>query len=92
MSARENKVKVRLNDQELARLDEMRGDEERAVCLRRLLHERPPKDTEVATYGEALLILTRLAREGRTTAATALEKALRGEQPESELEGCLRDA
>jgi len=27
MSARENKVKVRLNDQELARLDEMRGDE-----------------------------------------------------------------
>jgi len=27
MSGRENKVKVRLNDQELARLDEMRGDE-----------------------------------------------------------------
>ena len=39
MSARENKVKVRLNDQELARLDEMRGDEERAVYLRRLLHQ-----------------------------------------------------
>jgi len=27
MSGREDKVKVRLNDQELARLDEMRGDE-----------------------------------------------------------------
>ena len=55
---------VRLNDQELARLDEMRGDEELAVYLRRLLHE-PPKDTEVATHGEAMVILTRLARDGR---------------------------
>lgn len=90
MRAGENKVKVR-NDQELARLDEMRGDEERAVYPRRLLHE-PPRGTEAATYGEALLILTRPARDGRTTAASALENALRGEQPESELEGCLRDA
>jgi len=48
MSPRTHQIKVRLNDQEMARLDEMRGDEERATYLRRLLHE-PPKGTEVAT-------------------------------------------
>jgi hypothetical protein len=80
---------VRLNDQEVARLDEIRGDEERAVYLRRLLHE-PPDGSEVATHTEALAILTRLARDGRTTAAMALEKTLRGEQPASELEDFLR--
>ena len=58
--------------------------------MRRLLHE-PPKGTEVATHTEALAILTRLARDGRTTAAIALEKTLRGEQqPASELEAFLR--
>ena len=56
MSAREHQVRVRLNDQELARLDELRGDEERAVHLRRLLHE-PPSGNEVATHTEALTIL-----------------------------------
>jgi hypothetical protein len=91
MSAREKKVMVRLNDQESARLDEMRGDEEQAIYLRRLLHE-PPRGTEVATHTEALVILSRLARDGRTTAAIALERALRGEQPASELEEFLRDA
>jgi hypothetical protein len=42
MSAREHRITVRLNDQEAARLDELRGDEERPVYLRRLLYE-PPK-------------------------------------------------
>jgi hypothetical protein len=86
---RKHHVKVSLNDQELARLDELRGDEERAVYLRRLLHE-PPTGAEVATHTEALTILTRLARDGRTTAAIALERALRGTQPSSELEEFLR--
>ena len=90
MSNRRHHVKVSLNDQELARLDEIRGDEERAVYLRRLLHESP-KGTEVATHTEAMTILTRLARDGRTTAAIALEKTLRGEpHPASELEDFLR--
>jgi hypothetical protein len=89
MSARRHHIKVSLSDQEAARLDELRGDEERAVYLRRLLHE-PPKGNEVATHGEALAILTRLARDGRTTAAIALEKTLRGDQPASELEDFLR--
>jgi hypothetical protein len=85
---RDSRVVVRLNDQELARLDEIRGDEERAVYMRRLLHE-PPKGTEVATHTEALAVLTRLARDGRVTAAIALERALRGDQPASELEEFL---
>jgi len=89
MSARENKIMVRLNDQEAARLDEIRGDEDRAVYMRRLLHE-PPSGNEVATHTEALAILTRLARDGRATPAIALERALRGDQPASELEDFLR--
>lgn len=89
--SRQNKIMVRLNDQEAARLDEIRGDEERAVYLRRLLQE-PPSADEVATHGESLAILTRLARDGRTTAAIALERALRGDDqsPTSELEEFLR--
>ena len=41
MSNRRHNIKVSLNNQELARLDELRGDDERAVRLRRLLHEPP---------------------------------------------------
>ena len=90
MSARGHHIKVTLSDQEPARLDEIRGDEERGVYLRRLLQE-PPSGTEVATRTEALAILTRLARDGRTTAAIAPEKTLRGDQsPTSELEDFLR--
>ncbi len=91
MSARRHHVKVSLSDHESARLDEFRGDEERAVYLRRLLHE-PPDGSEVATHTEALAILTRLARDGRATPAIALERALRGDQPASELEEFLRGA
>jgi hypothetical protein len=90
MSARSNAIKVSLNDQELARLDELRGEEERAVYMRRLLHE-PPDGSEVATHTEALAILTRLARDGRATPAIALERALRDDpSPASELEDFLR--
>lgn len=39
-----------------------------------------------------MVIVTRLARDGRTTVATAPEKALRGEQLASELEDFLRGA
>jgi hypothetical protein len=89
MSARKHHIKVSLSDQEAARLDEIRGDEERAVYLRRLLHE-PPSGNEVATHGEAMAILSRLARDNKVVAAVALEKALRGDQPASELEDFLR--
>ena len=73
------------------RFDEPRGDKERAVYLRGLVHQ-PPRDTKAATHGEATVILPRLARDGRTTSANAPGKALPGEQPASELEEFLRDA
>jgi hypothetical protein len=76
MSAREHRITVRLNDQEAARFDELRGDVERPVYLRQLLYG-PPKRTEAARHDEALAILSRLARDGRTSAAIALERALR---------------
>ena len=44
----------------------------------------------MATHGEAMAVLTRLARDGKVVAAVALEKALRGDQPASELEDFLR--
>jgi hypothetical protein len=50
----------------------------RATFLRSLLQE-PPSGSELATRTEALGILTRLARDGRVTAAIALERALRDE-------------
>jgi hypothetical protein len=62
----------------------------RATFLRQLLQE-PPSGNEVATRTEALAILTRLGRDGRTTAAIALERALQGAQDSaSELEDFLR--
>lgn len=44
----------------------------------------------MATRTETLGILTRLARDGRTTAAIALAKEPRGDEPASELEEFLR--
>ena len=90
---RTHNVMVKLNDSELARLDELRPpDVKRAPFLRSLLQE-PPSGDEVATRTEALAILTRLARDGRTTAAIALAKELREdhEAPEGELARLLRD-
>ena len=90
MSTRGHYVKVSLSDQEVARLDELRGDEERAVFMRRLLQE-PPSGSEIATHGESLAILSRLARDGRSQAAIALERALRSTQtPTTDLEDFLR--
>ena len=77
--ARTNTLKVTLDDQELARLDEIRPPgTTRPAFLRALLRE-PPRDDEVATREKALSILTGLARDGRVAAAIALERALRGE-------------
>jgi hypothetical protein len=74
--SRSHSVKVTLSDRELARLDELRGHEPRAVHLRRFLYE-PPSHTEVSTHAEVLALLSRKAREGSITAAVALERALR---------------
>jgi hypothetical protein len=89
--ARENALKVTFSDEELARLEELRpSGTSRPSFLRSLLGE-PPRDDEVATRGEALAILTRLARDGRVAAAIALERALRDQDEGSdELDELLR--
>ena len=60
-----------------------RRTQSRATFLRSLL-QQPPTGDEVATRTEALGILTRLARDGRATAAIALARELRDEQIEPE--------
>ena len=74
---RPHEVMVRLNDDELARLDDLRsGVTGRAVYLRNQLRE-PPAERDVAPHQEALAILSEMARTGKVTAAIALERALR---------------
>lgn len=74
---RPHQIKVALSADELARLDELRPrGTSRAAFVRSLLRE-PPNHDEVASRSEALSILTSLARDGRVSAAIALERALR---------------
>jgi hypothetical protein len=89
--SRTNEIKLRLNDAELARLDELRGGVPRAIFIRSLLRG-DPQDPDVATRAGALSILTSLAREGRTSAAIALVRELRPDDEksiESELDRIL---
>ena len=74
--AREYTVKVQLSEDELEQLDELRGGVPRAVWLRQGIH-KPPEVKDVASYEEALAILTSMARDGKVSAASDLEKALR---------------
>jgi hypothetical protein len=91
MAAREHTVKVILSDAELEELDELRGGVPRAVWLRQAVH-KPPESVDVASREEALAILTSLARDGRVSAAIALERALRGDAgaDDDPLEALLR--
>ena len=74
--ARKHRIEVVLSEEELEALDELRAGVPRATWLRRSI-QRPPDTTEVATYDEALAILTSMARDGKVSAASDLEKALR---------------
>jgi hypothetical protein len=99
--SRDVSITVRLSASELARLDELRpSGTPRATFMRSLLRE-PPNWEQVATRTEALTILTRLARDGRVTAAIALARelrdrsGLRNEPPDyddGELDGSWRRA
>ena len=91
--SRDNEIKLRLNDAELARLDELRGGVPRAAYVRSLLRG-DPHDPDVASRAEALSILTSLARDGRVSAAIALVRELRPDEGKSfddELERIIRD-
>ena len=80
--SRDNEIKLRLNDAEVARLDELRGGVPRAIFIRSLLRG-DPQDPDVASRAEALSILTSLAREGRTSAAIARVRELRPDDGKS---------
>ena len=85
-------VSIRLDRDELARLDEIRGDGvSRSAFVRELIRRSGPID-EPPTYGEALLLLARSARAGKVQAQVALERALRqqtGDEDDDWLERIL---
>ena len=73
---RPHTISIRLSNDEMARLDELRPrGVARAVFVRQLLREPAPPD--VATREEALGLLTSLARDRSVTTAVALKRALR---------------
>jgi hypothetical protein len=75
---RHHEVMVRLNDTELARLDEARPPGiARAVYVRSLLRQPPPEG--IADRREVLGILSEQARAGKVAAAIALVRALKDE-------------
>ena len=75
---RHHEVMVRLNDTELARLDEARPSGiARTVYLRNLLRQPPPEG--IANRREVLGILSEQARAGKVAAAIALMRALKDE-------------
>jgi Arc/MetJ-type ribon-helix-helix transcriptional regulator len=70
-------ISVRMSPQEVARVDELRGEGvSRSAFVRELLRRAGPLD-ETPTYAEALLLLARSARAGKVQAQVALERALR---------------
>ena len=79
---REHEVKLRLDDDELARLDANRpAGIPRAVYLRNRIRELSGHE-DIATLEEVLALLSEQARAGKVAAAIALERALRNAPPE----------
>jgi Arc/MetJ-type ribon-helix-helix transcriptional regulator len=70
-------ITIRLSPEEVARVDELRGEGvSRSAFVRELLRRTGPLDEE-PTYAEALVLLARSARAGKVQAQVALERALR---------------
>lgn len=76
---RPHEIRLSLDDDELARLDEMRPSGQSRPAYLRSPIRKPPQTGDVAHRSEALAILSGLARDGRVAAAIALERALRDE-------------
>jgi Ribbon-helix-helix protein, copG family len=86
---------IRLSDDDLARLDELRPEgTTRPAFIRNLLRRYTPTE-DSPTYEEAVALLARSARAGKVTAQIALERALRADEgaaePAGELARLLRD-
>ncbi len=78
MSGKTTTITIRLSSEEVARLDEVRGDGvSRSAFVRELLRRSAPVDDQ-PSYPEALRLLARSARAGKVQAQVALERALRG--------------
>lgn len=92
--SRTHEVTVRLNDDELARLDEQRPDGlTRAQWLRELARG-PSPGGEQPSREQVIAALWRMTQDGKVQAAVALERALRDAQAdrsEGELARLLRD-
>jgi hypothetical protein len=70
-------ITIRMSPEEIARVDEVRGEGvSRSAFVRELLRRAGPLD-EAPSYAEALLLLARSARAGKVQAQVALERALR---------------
>jgi hypothetical protein len=70
-------ISIRMSADEVAKLDELRGDGvSRSAFVRELLHRAGPLDG-APTHGESILLLARSARAGKVQAQVALERALR---------------
>ena len=87
-------ITIRLTPEEVARVDEIRGDGvSRSAFVREMLRRAAPLD-EAPSYPESLLLLAKSARAGKVQAQVALERALRAEsdvEPDGELARLLRD-
>ena len=71
-------ISIRLSPDEVAMLDELRGDGvSRSAYVRELVRRSSPIDDQ-PSYSEALTLLGRSARAGKVQAQVALERALRG--------------
>jgi Arc/MetJ-type ribon-helix-helix transcriptional regulator len=85
-------ITIRMSPEEIARVDELRGEGvSRSAFVRELLRRAGPLDEE-PSYAEALVLLARSARAGKVQAQVALERALRGAQDDGGddwLEGIL---
>jgi hypothetical protein len=81
-------ISVRMSDDDLARLDELRPEGTgRPAFIRSLLRRATPTE-ESPTYEEAVALLARSARAGKVTALRADEGV---HEPEGELARLLRD-
>jgi hypothetical protein len=91
---RTNRLMLRVTDEELAKVDELRAGLTRSAFVRRLLADADAaKASDVASRDEALAILTAMARDGKTQAAIALARLLAGEsKPKSAAGGDPFDA
>src|SRR5829696_7792901 len=75
---RQERVEVRLNAAEVAKLDELRMGRTRSATIRDLIRGASGATSgSEPTHGEVLRVLAAMARDGKVAAAVALERAPR---------------